>query len=347
MSRDLNGDSASFRRRLLRQAVADNVHTKEGTRPGRPRRPVPDGRLLAGFVALVFSFALLMIPSGSNISEVPPGSGSGARPLTQSVLPAVDLPPVPTRIGSPDGIIALGTVDSAIFPVGVRRVMIDAGHGGRDHGTVTPDGLREKDIALDITLRLESLLEETTGLQVLLTRDRDETILLRERAEMANRSRVDLFVSIHVNWLEPRTNRGVETFFLGPTADPFLVELASRENRESGYALADVRRLLDGIYRDVRQQQSRGFAREVQRSLYHSLSEKSPEIRDRGVKSAPFLVLVATDMPAILAEVSSLSNQREAELLATAAYRQRIAEALREGIESYTDSLAQAEGRGS
>ncbi len=147
----------------------------------------------------------------------------------------------------------------------------------------------------------------------------------------------DLFVSIHVNWFKDgRANRGIETYFLGPSDDPFITELASAENRESGYSIADVRRLLDSIYADLRQEQSRALASEVQRRLLRSLREIAPEVADRGVKSAPFLVLVATEMPAILAEVACLSNDDEARLLAEEAYRERIAVALFEGIRSYS-----------
>jgi N-acetylmuramoyl-L-alanine amidase len=181
---------------------------------------------------------------------------------------------------------------------------------------------------------------------VLLTRDRDEHVVLRDRARLANEARADLFVSVHLNWLEPASNRGVETFFLGPTQDPFLVQLTSRENQESGYSLADVRRLLDGIYLDLRQQESQLLARAVQRSLYRALGERNPGIRDRGVKSAPFVVLVGTQMPAVLAEVSCLSNRKEAELLGTEPYRQAIAEALLAGIESYTLELSRPTAAG-
>jgi N-acetylmuramoyl-L-alanine amidase len=124
------------------------------------------------------------------------------------------------------------------------------------------------------------------------------------------------------------------------------VQLTSRENQGSGYALADMRRLLDSIYLDLRQQQSRELAGAVQRSLFRALGETSPGIRDRGVKSAPFLVLVGTQMPAILAEVSCLSNRKEAELLATVAYRQAIAEALLAGIDSYTLDLSRPAATG-
>ena len=258
---------------------------------------------------------------------------SAAVPSASTAAPAA-LAAVPPRIvGEPR------PIDRAVFPVGVRRIVLDPGHGGKDVGSVTPDGHYEKDITLDIALRLRDLLKAQQDVEVLLTRDTDERVLLSQRARFANDSKADLFLSIHLNWLEPATNRGVETFYLGPTEDPFLVQLAGRENRESGYSLADVRRLLDGIYLDLRQQESQQLAGSVQRALFRALKQETPALRDRGIKSAPFLVLVTTEMPAILAEVSCLSNENEAALLATGEYRQSIAEALRAGIDAYTATL--------
>jgi N-acetylmuramoyl-L-alanine amidase len=260
----------------------------------------------------------------------PGRSRDGAPSMPNDAAPAAASPLV---LGEPR------PLDRAVFPVGVRRIVLDPGHGGKDVGSVTPDGAYEKDITLDIALRLRDLLRAQQGIEVLLTREKDDKVLLAERARFANDSKADLFLSIHLNWLEPATNRGVETFYLGPTEDPFLVQLTSRENRESGYSLADVRRLLDGIYLDLRQQESQQLARSVQRALHRSLREETPSLRDRGIKSAPFLVLVTTEMPAILAEVSCLSNESEAKLLSTGEYRQSIAAALRDGIEAYTTKL--------
>lgn len=262
-----------------------------------------------------------------------------------SIGAATDRGPDPSR-SDPSRLVGAAHLRSAVFPVGVRKVVLDPGHGGKDVGTSRERELAEKDLTLDIALRLRALFEEQGEIEVLMTREDDEHVVLRDRARLANEADADLFVSIHLNWLED-ARRGVETFYLGPTEDPYLVELTSRENRESGYSLADVRRLLDGIYLDLRQEQSRTLAGRVQESLHSSLVEASPGLRDRGVKAAPFLVLVATGMPAILAEVSCLSHREEVELLRTEAYRQRIAEALFAGIDSYARGLSGPEVRGS
>jgi N-acetylmuramoyl-L-alanine amidase len=230
-------------------------------------------------------------------------------------------------------------IDAAVFPLAVRKVAIDAGHGGKSVGTrTTPPGLVEKDVTLDVAERLRKLLE-ADHFQVLMTRDRDEAVPLEKRGELANRGSADIFVSIHVNWIENRKARGVETYFLGPTEDPVLTRLAADENRESGYSLADMRKMLDRIYADVRYEKSRKLAETVEASLFGSLRRVNPGLENRGVKAAPFIVLLSTEMPAILAEVSCLSNRQEAELLAKPLYRQHIAEALAAGVRSYADAV--------
>ena len=220
---------------------------------------------------------------------------------------------------------------ASAFPLSIRKVVVDPGHGGRDGGTSLSFGLMEKDLTLDIGLRPAARLE-SAGFVPILTRSEDVEISLDERTAAANEARADLFVSIHVNWLPDRSARGVETYYLGPSDDPFLNRLAASENRSSGHTLADTRRLLEVIYADVRRGESRLLARSVQDSLFDVLKTENPAIVSRGVMSAPFAVLVTTEMPAILAEVACISNDREARLLAIPAYRQKIADALAEGI---------------
>jgi N-acetylmuramoyl-L-alanine amidase len=225
-------------------------------------------------------------------------------------------------------------IDVASLNLSVRRVILDAGHGGSDPGTVSGE-LLEKNITLDINSRLERMLRQA-GFDVEVTRREDRTVPLRARAEIANDSSGDVFVSIHVNSIRgSHAIRGIETYYLGPTDDPVLNELAASENRGSGYTLADYRRLLEGIYADVRQDESRALAESIQKSLHGDLVSVNPYLEDWGVRKAPFVVLVATEMPAILAEVACLSNKEEAKLLATDEYRQRIADALFKGIVAY------------
>jgi N-acetylmuramoyl-L-alanine amidase len=234
--------------------------------------------------------------------------------------------------------LAPAPIDLAVLPLAVRKIVVDPGHGGKDAGTSTSSGLAEKAVTLDIGRRLRRLLEQA-AFEVVMTRDKDEAVPLRQRTALANAQGADLFVSIHLNWIGQGQRRGMETYYLGPTEDPELLQLTARENRDSGYLLADFRKLLDHIYLSVRRDESRRLAESVQRMLVTVLRQKYPALVNRGVKTAPFAVLVGTEMPAILAEVACLSHSEEASLLATPQYRQDIAQALWQGIRAYAQAL--------
>jgi N-acetylmuramoyl-L-alanine amidase len=331
-----------LKRRLLHDLVQQNVELIQGRRrrPSRPRR-VPYLRLAGALALVVLSTALIgstRLLSTLSAAPPPPLRTLAASQALQ-VLPAS---PSPAREAGPSswaapapGLAAAAAIDPAVLPLAVRKIALDAGHGGDSLGTRTPLGLLEKDITLDIARRLRELLEAGHGFEVVMTRRDDDAVSLAERAAIANRSGADVFVSVHVNWFEDRGSRGVETYFLGPTNDPFLNRLAALENRDSGYSMSDMRQLLDGIYAGVRQDKSRQLAQVVQAALFRSLGRVNPGIENRGVKSAPFIVLLSTQMPAILAEVSCASNAEEARLLARPLYRQFIAEALAGGLRAY------------
>ncbi len=220
-------------------------------------------------------------------------------------------------------------------------MIIDAGHGGTDPGATSLLNVREKDITLDIAERLEALLKKN-GFEVVATRESDRLIPLRERARIANDSNGDIFVSIHVNSIVKHTeSHGIETYYLGATSDPTLTRLAADENRVSGYSVADLRKLLDRLYADARRGESERLAGAVQHQLVGNLRTADPGLENWGVKRAPFVVLVATDMPAILAEIGCMSNDTEVARLHRPDYRQHIAEALFQGIHAYA-SVADA-----
>ncbi len=336
--------NSSLKRRLLRQAVAENISVRRGEplprRPAqRPQAPVtrkrPDWRLaVVVLLPLMLVSSLLMLrrapTAQAGLAPVPPADMAAGAPPVAPVAPAVDL-----RFAAPKAI------DSDVFPLEIRRIVVDPGHGGDDFGT-TDHQMIEKDLTLDIGQRLAELLR-AAGYEVHLTREDDRKLVLRERADIANQLRSDLFISIHVNWMSQSQVRGIETYFLGTTEDPALKELARRENRESGYSLADMKLLLEGIFTGVRRDASRQLAGRVQRSLYTSLRRVNPKLKNRGVKTAPFVVLVSTEMPAILAEVSCLSNREEARLLSRPLYRDHIAQALFRGIRGYADDVNQTE----
>jgi N-acetylmuramoyl-L-alanine amidase len=331
-----------IKRQLLRDLVQENLDLIAGRRSRRPRRG--GGRRLASRVAAFALFSLGLLGLGS--SRVLPNLA--ALPRSPAARPARDARPAAAALAPVAGaevLAAARTIDAAVFPLAVRRVVIDPGHGGASLGTRTSLGLLEKDLTLDIAERLRRLLA-ARSLEVVMTRGGDVGVSLSQRTALANRAGGDIFVSIHVNWIENRAARGVETYYLGPTDDPFLSRLAAAENRESGYSLADMRQLLDRIYAGVRQDKSRKLAEVTQTALFGSLRKVNPRLEDRGVKSAPFLVLLNTQMPAILAEVSCLSNEEEARLLAQPLYRQYIAQALSEGIRSYAEVVEGAGEKG-
>jgi N-acetylmuramoyl-L-alanine amidase len=223
-----------------------------------------------------------------------------------------------------------------VLALPVHRVIIDAGHGGDNLGASSAGGLKEKDLTLDIAERAQHLMV-SRGFDAVLTRATDETLSLQQRAAIANSHRGDIFVSIHVNALEPPSARGIETYYLGPSSGRELDAIATAENQHSGYTLSDLRSLLERIFTDAKRNESRRLANSVQQALVRTMRKTETGLTDRGVKMAPFVVLVATDMPAILAEVSCLSNADEAKRLSTADYRQAIAEALVSGVRTFAE----------
>jgi N-acetylmuramoyl-L-alanine amidase len=234
----------------------------------------------------------------------------------------------------------------AVLPLSVRRIVIDAGHGGDQPGAISRTGLAEKDVTLDIALRLRELLKKSP-FEVLLTRDTDKTMTLADRVALANSRKADLFVSIHINWMQPRSIRPLETYYVGASDDPQVLQLASMENRQSGYSLSEYRQLLEKVFLDVRRTESHALAKTVDAELYRSLKPLNPKLNDRGAKAAPFAVLVGTEMPAVLAEVSSLSNDEDDKLLRNEQYKQKIAVSLFEGITTYAKNISSSGKRGS
>ena len=216
------------------------------------------------------------------------------------------------------------------------RIVVDAGHGGWDLGTVGRKGLLEKDLVLDISQRLGELLENRLGSEVIYTRKDDAYISLDQRADVANQSQADLFVSIHANYSDLASARGVETYYTNFFTPPGSREIEKRENGTLNKAFTPA--ALSTVELRDKIEGSRLLAATVQRSLFSMLAEQNPSIRNRGVKRASFVVLTGTAMPSILAEVSFVSSPTDEEKLQMANYRQRIAEALYKGIARYAAS---------
>jgi N-acetylmuramoyl-L-alanine amidase len=319
--------------RLLKAAVDENVDTMKDRLP----KPLRRGRRLAALwgpraAALLLFLALVgglrLVPGiGAAGAQSSAGRQEARTPGAQQAA-GPDEAPGPTSFSKPQ------RLSLSALALGVRRVVIDAGHGGTNLGTSGARGLHEKDVTIDIAERLRKRLA-TEGITVLMTRKGDDAVSLQDRSEMANQGHGDIFLSIHVNSLMPKDSRGIETYYLGGSGNPAADALAADENRDSGYSLADLRTLVDMIYMDARKDESRRLAESVQRALLRDLRRVNPSIEDRGVKTAPFVVLVGTKMPAILAEVSCLSNDEEAELLNGSSYRQSIADALFDGVHTF------------
>jgi len=220
------------------------------------------------------------------------------------------------------------------------RIVIDPGHGGRDTGTIGPTGLREKDVTLDVSKRLAALLRERLGAEVVLTRTTDKSLSLERRTEIANKALADLFVSVHVNSSRYRSVNGVETFYLNLTRSRADLEVAARENAGSNKSIHELTSLIQKIALDDKLQESRDLAANVQTAVYKMHRRLNRRARNRGVKKAPFVVLIGAKMPSILVEVGFISNPHEEKLLKTEKYRQQLAEALYEGIAAYANSLS-------
>lgn len=222
--------------------------------------------------------------------------------------------------------------------LGVSRIVIDAGHGGRDPGA-SAFGISEAELVLDVSLRLEKLLQQQPGIEVVLTRRTNEYVPLDERTEIANRESADLFLSVHANASANATARGVETYFLNFALNPQAEAVAARENAASGKTMSSLPGIIKAIALNSKLNESRDFAASIQRSLVRGMRQGNKALKDLGVKQAPFMVLIGAAMPSVLAEISFVTNRQEARLLKLPGYRQRIAESLLAGILRYQQSL--------
>jgi N-acetylmuramoyl-L-alanine amidase len=240
--------------------------------------------------------------------------------------------PKPTRDGQHSLTRALG--------LKIGRIVIDAGHGGHDTGTIGPHGLMEKDLCLDVALRLGHLIEQKLpGAEVVYTRKDDTFIPLEQRTAMANEAKADLFISIHANSSHDHEARGIETYYLNFATSQDSLEVATRENALSQEGLHDLQDLVKKIARNEKIEESKEFASDVQDSLTRRMQLVSQGEKNRGVKKAPFVVLIGANMPSILSEISFISNPSDEKLLRKGDQRQRVADGLYRGIAAYLDNL--------
>ena len=273
----------------------------------------------------------------------PPPSATTTTPVTTPVSHPAPPAREPARAGpAPAAPAILGRGEYSMarqLGLGISRIVIDAGHGGHDPGAQA-NGLTEADLVLDIALRLERLLQQQPGVEVVLTRRSDEFIPLEERTAIANREGpADLFLSIHANASRTSSVRGIETYFLNFATTQDAEAVAARENATSLKTMGTLPSLLNAIALNNKLDESRELAAIVQTSMVRRLTQQNKNVRDLGVKQAPFVVLIGAEMPSVLSEISFLSNRNEASLLKQSSYRQHIAQALCDAVVKYQGSL--------
>jgi N-acetylmuramoyl-L-alanine amidase len=275
-------------------------------------------------------------PAPARTASKAPAPSPSASPAPTASPPA-PAPPRANRAGSYSLARQLG--------LGARRIVIDAGHGGHDPGSIGRGGLQEKDLVLDVAQRVEQLVREELGAEVVMTRSTDVFVPLEERTAIANARAADLFLSIHANSSRNATARGIETYFLNFAKNPHAEEVAARENAISEATLKDLQNLVKAITLNSKIDESRDFASTVQESLVGTLKPDYPEVLDRGVHTAPFYVLIGANMPSILAEIAFISHPQEEKRLRTPEYRDKIARSLFSGVRQYLDSLNRTQAR--
>jgi N-acetylmuramoyl-L-alanine amidase len=239
---------------------------------------------------------------------------------------------------------ALPTADgetSLVRALGLKigRIVIDAGHGGHDSGTLGAGGIEEKDVVLDVALRLGKLLHDRLGAEIVYTRADDTFIPLETRTAIANKAQADLFISVHANSSQDPSARGIEVYYLNFTSDPDAMKVASRENAVSTQSVHELSDLVKKIALKDKIDESKELASDVDASLYAGLRKGNVGLKDRGVKKAPFVVLIGANMPSILAEISFVTNPDDAAQLETPEYRERVAESLYGGVAKYAAGI--------
>ena len=260
-------------------------------------------------------------------------------PSPAPLATAIMSPPRPGAVpATPSANAAGGFSIARQLGLRVSRIVIDPGHGGHDPG-VLGKNLNEATLVLDVALRLEKLLQKEAGVEVVLTRRTNVYVPLEERTEIANRQHADMFLSIHANASRNEDAKGIETFYLSFASSPEAEAVAARENSASAREMHQLPDLIKAITLNNKLDESRDLANLVQDALVTNLRKTNKEIRSRGVKKAPFVVLIGAAMPSVLAEISFVSNRQELTLLKTPGYRQKIAEALFVAVSKYRKSL--------
>ncbi len=282
--------------------------------------------------------------SAGDANAAPSSTGEHYRPRSRrATAAAAGSTSQPAIVGSPAQA-APPTADgqtSMVRALGLKigRIVIDAGHGGHDSGTLGVGGIEEKDVVLDVALRLGKLLHDRLGAEIVYTRADDTFIPLETRTAIANKAQADLFISVHANSSPDASARGVEVYYLNFTSDPDAMRVAARENAVSTQSVHELSDLVKQIALKDKIDESRELAADVDTSLFAGLTRGNPGLKNRGVKKAPFVVLIGANMPSVLAEISFVTNSSDAEKLQRPEYRERVAEALYAGIANYAAGI--------
>lgn len=227
---------------------------------------------------------------------------------------------------------------TALFGLGIKTVVIDPGHGGRDPGAIGENGTQEKHITLDVALELKKRLDKLNYFKVLLTRKNDRTLSLASRVKFAKKHQADLFISLHVNSLPVKNVNLIETYYFGAPLNSETLLLAEKENKDSHFSVGELDAIIQDIGNTVKRQESAMLAATIQKSLFRNLRAQDAEMRDSGIKMAPFVVLSQIEVPSVLVEISCITKAEEEKKLATAKYRKKVASYLEEGIVTYLET---------
>ncbi len=343
-------------------ALIDAIYpVQKSSQAGRQKAPAPQRTSVLSYPAVSrgnWAGGTLALGAALVLSGLLPlySRGGAGRQLRDSPTPVVA--DIATPVPGPQGpsppaapsTPAIGPAMASATPVQsfltrtlglkIGSIVIDPGHGGHDTGTMGPTGLVEKDLCLDVALRLGRIIEQhIPGAEVIFTRTDDTFIPLEERTNIANKMKADLFLSIHANWSRYNAARGVETYYLNLKGSREAMEVAARENATVLETVSDLQELVKEIASNEKIEESREFAEDIQDSLSLHVQRSAESSRNRGVHRAPFVVLIGANMPSALAEISFLSNPSDEQLLKKGEYRQRLAEGLYQGVLSYLQRL--------
>ncbi|HMF99407.1 MAG TPA: N-acetylmuramoyl-L-alanine amidase [Vicinamibacterales bacterium] len=332
----LTNRAAIIRARLAEEAAALAVTPPQpAILPSRSLTSVWARRVPSGTPLNRAAILRARLAEEAAVVAVVPSNG----PVAPLAAPSPPAPPPDTPPSSPGT--SGGLSIARQLGLGVSRIVIDPGHGGHDPGA-KGKGVTEAELVLDIALRVEKLLEQVPGVDVILTRRTDDFVPLPERTAIANRETADLFLSIHANASQNVQAHGIETYFLNFATNTSAAAVAARENAASTLAMGEMPDIVKAIALNNKVDESRDFAAHVQRAMLERLRTTNKTLKDLGVKQAPFVVLIGATMPSVLAEISFVTNPQEARLLKGTAYRQKIAESLFNAIRKYQTSLKNA-----